>query len=72
MRTKVQQGLCPKCEEQGKDGWLQYDKVGEVVYCNNCNWRIAETDFEAELEEAVANEYKVAEADENLSKLNNL
>lgn len=68
FRTAVQQGICPNC-----GGFLQYDKISDVVYCiSECGFRMSSDSFEEELEEAHRIEYEVPDEIDNLSKLNNL
>lgn len=37
---KLLKGICPKC---GKD--LEYDTEYELIYCNNCNFKISQRDM---------------------------
>ena len=66
-KSNYEKGLCPDCE-----GFIQYDKTNDYMYCMDCHktWDMGEWEWLVEENREV--EYKHHSTDENLSFLNNL
>lgn len=71
MKNYFKMGICENCDLKGLNGFIQFDKFNQYYYCMDCHKKWNEEDYDSRKKD-YDDDYKIREADENLSRLNNM